>query len=82
MHRAAFHMTDAEYERWLAGLTIRGDEAYLPGEKVPRWHWHRLTEEELRHYHRDRSRRLRANPEYRERERQKRRDRQAVKRAA
>jgi len=75
-------MTNAEYERWVATLRIRGDEAYLPGEHVPLWNWKRLTAEQRAHYHRDRSRRLRANPAYRAREREARQRREYERRTA
>jgi len=29
-------MDDELYEAWLAKLTLRGDQAYLPGETAPR----------------------------------------------
>jgi hypothetical protein len=77
-------MTDAEYEQWVATLRIRGDEAYLPGERAPRkrgWNWHPLTDEERLHYSRDRSRRLRADPAYRAREREARRRRRLARKA-
>lgn len=65
-------MTEAEYEAWLSRLEIRGDEAWMPGER-------KAPSETRRRANREYQRKLRlADPEaYRERMRlyhQRRRD--------
>ena len=55
----------ADYESWVASLTIvSDDEAYLPGEKAPR-PYRRLTDEQRATYQRDwaRAKRARTRPQ-------------------
>jgi hypothetical protein len=78
-------MTDAEYEAWLASLTLVGDEAFMPGEPIPREVVDRggLSTRDPRAYKRIwHAEQMRTNPAYRARRQREYLRRQERKRAA